>query len=150
MAHIGTLPEPSLSALDPNLSLLAAQAAIELDCLVREEETDLASAKRLAILLSNSIKRSAGQQGSKPLVDPTTLTLMSRAFDASNWGKQIQTVDDLIVEACRVAADLQSPEKSEDRKMLESIRAFCAALAEGAASYIQLIHCQRPTHPYRR
>ena len=138
-----------LRALDPNLPLLASQAAIELDILIRGKVADLAATKRLASMLSKSIK--GAQEGTEPkFFDPATATLITSAFRQSEWAAPIQTVTDLVTEATKVAVNLENPSLDANRKSLVQARAFCAALAESAASYLQSRYFQFPTHPYRR
>lgn len=138
-----------LRALDPSLSLLASQAAIELDIVIRGEEVSLESTKRLAQLLSQSFERLTDTPSRPSLVDPTTASLMTRVFEASRWSTKVRTVDDLINEALRVASVLHSTGTLDQTMSLQEIRAFCAALSECAASYVESIH-ERPTHPFRR
>ena len=139
-----------LRARDPNLPLLASQAAIELDNLIQNKTTELSATKRLATLLSRSFEAKQGVPSYHSLSDPATMTVVSRALLASHWGVQVLTISDLAREAVSVAERLQNTRADADRKSLEVVRAFCAALSECAASYLQSRYSQLPTHPYRR
>ena len=141
--------EETLSALDPDLPLIASRAAIELDTLIRNKATELSFTKRLASRLSKSFKGTEDEPRPQFLVDPATATLVTRAFQQSQWTGTVRTVNDLFTEASKIAVSLENPRENSDRKTLEEARAFCAALAESAASYLQSRYSQFPTHPFR-
>jgi len=137
----------ALTPLDPNLPLLASQAAIEIDRFIRQQQTDFIATKRLAVLLQNTVQRSPGPVVTFYLTDPTAVALMSTTFDLTKLAPQIRTVDELAMEASRIATSLETTEASDNPRAL---RAFCAALSECAAVYIRSVHTQQPSHPYRR
>ena len=76
---------PGLSALDPDLALLASEAAIDIDNMLSKKETDLKqdidleAIHRLAELLSNSIDVNAGADALQSLMDPSTITVLNEA-----------------------------------------------------------------------
>ena len=140
-----------LRALDPDLPLLASQAAIELDTLIRKKTTKLSATRRLASLLSKSFEGAQKGPQHHSLVDPATVTLVSRAFlQSHSGGPPVRTVNDLVREASKVAVSLKNTHPDAGQKSLEKARGFCAALAESAASYLQSRYDDFPTHPYRR
>ena len=135
--------------LDPNLPLLASQAAIELDVLLRNKKTDLSATKRLGQLLENSLEHAVTATSPSSLIDPTTVTLINRALLESQWSKP-QTTRQLVEQAWSLAKDLHQTEKDADHKSLKKVQAFCVALSECAASYLESVHSWRPSHEYRR
>ena len=140
-----------LRALDPDLPLLASQAAIELDTLIRKKTTKLSATRRLASMLSKSFPRTEEGKEPKFFIDPAAATLITRAFHQSHGGGQpVRTVNDLRREASKVALSLKNTSPGAGQKSLVEARAFCAALAESAASYLQSRYAEFPTHPYRR
>src|SRR5437762_14303583 len=72
----------SLSALSPDLPLLAARAAIELDNLIRQRHSNLENVQLLASRLTNSIEPSS-QSDRRFTSDPATLDIVARALGAS-------------------------------------------------------------------
>ena len=138
-----------LRAVDTGLPLLAARAAIELDNLTRKMPTELTATKHLASLLSNSLKEPEGSVRPHTLMDSSTMALMSRALNASDWGRPIRTVADLSEEARILVVKLEDPSAS-NKELLGKLRRFCVALGECAVSHLQSIYAQRPAHPYRR
>ena len=135
----------TILALDPNLPLLASQAAIELDNLIRGQNTDFPATKRLASVLNESID--GAQEGTeRKFFVPSTATLIIGAFRQSAWAVPVHTVTDLVVETAKVTATLKNLSPHADRKSLEQVRAFCAALAESVASYQHARYSQFSMH----
>jgi hypothetical protein len=139
-----------LRARDPNLPLLASQAAIELDNLILSKSTELSATRQLGTLLSKSFGVEQGVPSIHSLSDPGTMTVVSRALLSSITGAQVRTVSDLAREAAQVAVKLRDTGVTADRESLEFARAFCVALSECAASYLQSRYSQLPAHPNRR
>lgn len=139
-----------LRARDPNLPLLASQAAIELDNLILKKSTELCATRQLGALLSKSFEAEAGAPSHRSLSDPGTMTVVSHALSKSTLAVPVHTINDLVREAAKAAAKLQNTVVTADRESLEFARSFCAALSECAASYLQSRYAQVPTHPYRR
>ena len=142
--------EEILSALDPDLPLLASQAAIELDNFIRSKGTEFSATKRLALLLSRSFETMQGLPAHSSLADPATVSLVSRAFHIAQWAGPVRTVNELASEAWKVATKLENTSIEADPGSLKGVRAFCAALAECSASYLQSRYSHFPAHPYRR
>jgi len=150
MSQVADVKAEALRALDPGLPLLAARAAIELDTLLRKRETSLEATKQLALLLGQSFEHAEEGSGQHSLVDPPTEALVARAFRQAHGAGSMQTVTDLVTEASKLADSLRKTNKDSDQKAVESARAFCAALAESAALYVQSQRSQVPMHPFRR
>jgi hypothetical protein len=141
----------SLRALDPNLPLLASQAAIEVDNILSGKTVALEATQGLALILANSFQERNGTPGVRQMIDPTTTCLMTRAFDASHWGRPITTDSDLAREASDLADIIKTLDlRTAERESLIRIRAFFAALAVSASSYIESTYALRPNHPHRR
>lgn len=139
-----------LSPLDPDLPLLASQAAIEVDRVIRQQPIGFTAVKKLASLLSNSVEVGPDPGSTFALIDPTTAALVTRAFRVSKVGADVRTVDELAHKAWDIAQSLNKSDESSDAESLLTIRAFCVALSECAASYVQSVYAERPSHPHRR
>jgi hypothetical protein len=127
---------------DPEFSLLASKAAIELDNLLLGEGSNLESVQQLAESLRNSLGAGAS------LVDAGTLGVFGQAIEASCPQAPV-SVSQIVVEANRVAGLLSSSAESPGRPALESLRAFCVALSRAAASYRMTIGADLYDHPFR-
>ncbi len=143
------MSEGTLRALDPNLPLLASQAAIELDSLIRKKKSNLSATKRLADLLTNSLGSPPEAPTKGSLMDPTTATLINRVLHESRWGSP-KTTSELIDQAWSIARGLHETDADADRELLKKIQAFCAVLSECAAAHLQSVYSRRPAHEYRR
>lgn len=143
-----------LRALDADLPFLSSRAAIELDNVVLGRPTELSSVKALVRRLSNSFEPIHETATPRSLMDPATLTVVSRAISGSQWTSKLTTVDQLVTEAWNLTSSMKK--SSEDRtstpekQVLERMRDFCVALSKCAASYRKTIHAARPVHRYRR
>ena len=138
-----------LRALDPELPMLAAQAAMELDNYKSSGDVDFAAVKRLSQRLNNSFQ-SGTTMPRIALLDSSTVSLIGRAFNSSSWAGKVSTVEQLSQELWDVAQRLEKVEAAPDQQPVEKIRDFCVALSECASSYRQAFHDLRPSHPFRR
>lgn len=148
MAEVAT--EENLRALDPNLPLLASQAAIELDALLCNVGTEPRAIKKLALWLTSSFQGLPEGPEHNFLVDPPTESLLTRAFQQAQWAIPVRTVTDLSAEASKLANSLRDINADSDHNKMVVARAFCAALAESAALYLHSQYLQGPIHPFRR
>src|SRR4029077_14693068 len=83
-----------LEVLDPDLPLLASQAALELDNKSLGQDVELTAVKQLAGALKNSFV-SFDTTARKSLVDPGAATVLGRALQAARWIRQPSTLDEL-------------------------------------------------------
>ena len=141
---------PQLSAADvsqdiiePQLSFLACQAAIELDCVRTGRESGLRAVHKLAERLRNSLARSENGSGTQSS-DPTMRAVLGRALTESLSGEPIKTVDELILEAGKVADRLSNPSSNEWAMN------FCVALSRAASAFRQSMSELRPQNPHRK
>jgi hypothetical protein len=140
-----------LRALDPELPMLAAQAAMELDNYKSSGEIDFAAVKKLSLRLNNSFQSGvSAAEPRKALLDSGTVSLLGHAFNSSSRTDKISTIDQLSKELWDVAQRLEKVEAAPAEQPIEKIRDFCVALSECAASYRQTFHDLRPAHPFRR
>jgi hypothetical protein len=139
-----------LNALDPNLSTLASNAAVELDLLINGEVTKLESVQQLGQRLRQSLDKPTPDKPARGLqVDTETETVLGQAFTRA--GADPATIlGELLHRTEQLAEQLSSTKSSTERKALEWQCAFCLALSQSAAAYRQLIFDVRPPHPYRR
>ena len=142
---------PRLRALDPDLPMLAARAAMELDNYKRSGEASFTAVKLLAERLKNSFQTGAAMASPcKAWLDSGTVSLVGRALNSSSWAGQVSTIEQLSSELWEVARRLENVNTTPAEQPIEKIRDFCIALSECAASYRQAFHDLRPTHPFRR
>lgn len=140
-----------LRALDPELPMLAARAAMELDNYKSSGEMDFAAVKTLSLRLRNSFQNGGGAAvPCKALLDSSTVSLVGRALNSSSWAGKVSTIDQLSAELWDVAHRLEKVEAAPAEQPIEKMRDFCVALSECAASYRQAFHDLRPSHPFRR
>ncbi|MBI5678298.1 MAG: hypothetical protein HZC52_07380 [Planctomycetes bacterium] len=137
-----------LRVLDPDLILLASEAAIDIDNLLLGKHPDLMIIRRLAEQLKNSFDVGATGGSSRSMMDPATLTILSEAVaDATN--KSLQKVEELLNEAAKIAKTLSSDNPIENREELCQARDFCVALSKAVMAYHKSIYDLSPSHPFR-
>lgn len=134
----------ALRALDPDLPMLASQAAIELDNIRLGIPDETSAADRLSGLLENSMETGPNAAERRARIDSITVTLIERALNDS-YQTEPKTLDELLEKACEIASDLKSPQNTG----IEQVRAFCVALSR-CASYYQSTNRVRASHPFRR
>ena len=139
-----------LNAHDPDLPLLASEAAIDIDNLLAERSDDLSAIKRLAQCLKDSIE--VGTPGSEPraLMDPATLSVLGEAVSGTVNGGSLKKLEDLLVKASQIAGTLSSDTPMENPNELRQARDFCIALSRLVMAYHKSIDDLRPSHPFRR
>ncbi len=139
-----------VNVLDPDLSFLASNAAVELDLLINGEWTELNAVKELGERLRNSLDKPAPDQPARGLqVDTETEAVLGQAF-ARAGADPAKVLSDLFRRTEEIAEQLSSAEPAVNRTELEGYRAFCLALSQFAAAHRQLVFDVRPPHPYRR
>lgn len=146
-AKIQKNKSPTMRAYDPDLPMLASQAAIELDCIrigVVQEKTP--AVDRLAELLKNSIKKDDIDSSTpkfRSLVDSPTISLIERALSDS-YQTSSHTLEGVLFKAFEVASELSKKDESK----LDKIWRFCIELSRSASFYQSTNHV-RPSHPFR-
>lgn len=142
-------PTP-IQALDPHLSLIASQAAIELDNLRLGTATDFEAVTKLASRLKDSMGEIPGSGRTKGLMDPQAIHILSQAYTEAE-GETIKTVDELAHKALLLADGLGDAKESSAKDQIEKLRDFCIALSRIASSYRKSVMSQRkPDPPFRR
>ncbi len=148
-----------LRALDPDLPIIAARAAMQLDLVIgsiqhNEQLGQLRTdaIKQLATMISNLNGNAAG--GLKCLVDPLTANLLSKAYsDASR--AQLNSLQELEgamkkLGQMLVEASTQEVPQQDPVRALTLVRDFCVKLSEYAASKRQLAYGEKPVPAFRR
>jgi len=137
----------ALRVLDPDLPLLATEAAIDIDNMLSNRSKDVTAIHKLAELLKNSVKvNSAGPPHS--LMDPATLTILTEAVAHAAGGKN--EMEELLSEAVKIGTSLSSEDPMKNPKELKRAMEFCIALAAAVAAYRKSIRDLRPMHPFRK
>ena len=138
-----------LHAVDADLPLIAAKAAVELDMLAAERPTDMASVQILIEMLQNSVVYE--EAAPKSFLDASTVTLMNYAITSSNWSTAPTTVSDVACQAAKIAETLNKAVQEKGPKaVIAKLRNFCIALSRCASSYRHSVFSSRPRHPFRR
>ena len=150
------LPDPPVHAtrievLDPDLPMLASQAALELDNKHLGQHVEPVATKLLAEALKNSFAPfEANASARKSLVDPGAVAVIGRALYASQWVNAGSTVDELSDTAWNLAHIMDQLENGQIAENVEKVRDFCIELSSYAASYRQAFSDPGPVPPYRR
>jgi hypothetical protein len=148
MTTTTTLPNRRLRPLDPNLPLLAAQAAVELDAVRLSKGEKLEAFKELRDLLENSFIASSGNKH-RHLVDPGTEAVLTYSLSAARM-KPADTREELVEQAWELLQNMITLEEKREATAIESLRDFCVALSERAAAYRDSFEEVRRVPPYRR
>lgn len=148
MSPLATSPA-TLRLYDPDLPMLAAQAAIELDSLRRGKPIGLSTVNEIANRLLTSFD-STGDNGKRAAVDSSTFAIVGQALDSAEWSGRLKTTQQLVSEAGQIAKAMNDVTESANPEMIEKIRNFCVALSKYAAAYRQSLHDLTPSHNFRR
>lgn len=138
-----------IEVLDPDLPLLASQAALELDNKHLGRHVKPVATKQLAEALKNSFAPFEAS-ARKSLVDPGAVAVIGRALCASQWVNPASTVDELSDTAWNLAHIMEQLEDDKMDANIEKVRDFCIELSSYAASYRQAFSDPGPVPPYRR
>ncbi len=136
----------------PDLTLLASQAAVQLNSLFYGKKSELNAVEQLARFLETSFEKSEDtpSTNTKLLLDPSMVVILTDAFDNSSFCEPVKTTAKLIDEAWNVADNLKNTRKNTDMQELKKIRDFCAALSVCAADYYKSLLNWLPKNPYMR
>lgn len=139
----------SLQVLDPDLFLLASEAAIDIDNLLSNRSKDFKAMRDLANRLKNSIEISGGGP-MHSLMDPPTLTVLSEAVAQAAGKPYIEKIEDLLAEACKISDELSSEDPAKDPEALKRARIFCMGLSMAVVAYRKSIRDLRQMRPFRK
>lgn len=145
-------------ALDPDLPLLAARAAAELDLLIqvgkgkqiKKVETDAVQAlsSRLAHFQAFS-----PEKGQKSLYDPVSTDVFMKAYQETNK-PVLKNITDLVAATHLLSDSLNKAKESQNNgsisDMLPVLRDFCIALSDYSAYKRQSALGVRSTPSYRK
>lgn len=131
------------------LSHVASDAAVELDCHIRGKGFGFTSVEKLAQYLDSEIEGIDQPSNLSSLLNPSVAVVMGRALDMANWANDVKTVDQLVQQAAVVSNSLhRSGETGADT--LPKLRAFCVELSKAAAEQRHSLVDDLPRHPFRR
>jgi len=139
----------TLRLYDPDLPMLAAQAAIELDSLRRGKPIGLTTVNEIENRLRNSLESSA-ENGKRAVLDSSTFAIVGQALDTTEWSGRLKTTEQLINGTGEIADAMHELNENAKSEQLEKIRNFCVALSKYAAAYRQSLHDLEPAHSFRR
>jgi hypothetical protein len=147
---VPTQRNQGLYALDPNLPFLASEAAVDIDNLLSGRSQDLKAMRSLAERLKNSVQKDNVGGPLHSLMDPATLTVLGEAMVDAMKSQSLQTIEDLLGEADKIAVSLYKEDPKEKPEELIQARDFCVALSRAVMTYHKSIRDLRPSHPFRR
>ena len=131
------------------LSHVASDAAVELDCHIRGKGFGFTSVEKLAEYLESEIEGIDQPSNLSSLLNPSVAVVMGRALDKANWAHDVKTVDELVQQAAVVSKSLhRRGETGADT--LPKLRAFCVELSKAAAEQCHSLVDGLPHHPFRR
>ncbi len=150
-ALVPTQSNQGLYALDPNLPFLASEAAVDIDNLISDRPPrDLTAMRRLAERLNNSVVKDSVGGPLRSLMDPVTLTVLGEAMVDTVRSQSLQTIEDLLEEADKIAVTLSKENPKENSQEIKQARDFCVSLSRAVMAYHKSIRDLRPSHPFRR
>jgi hypothetical protein len=129
-------------SIDSHIPVLACEAAMAVDDLIRGRSADLAPLENLAIRLEPIAKV---QEATLflPSPDAISIVMVHHAFDATPMlGNTLVTLEDLTDKAQYVHKLLQSVISGDivEPDDLAKIKAFCIALSKSASAYVQSLN----------
>ncbi len=139
----------SLRLYDPDLPMLAAQAAIELDSLRRGRRIGLSTVNEIGNRLRVSLEGSIAN-GKRAVLDSSTFAIVGPALDTTEWAGPVKTTNELITGAGDIADAMTKLAEDAQAEQVEKIRNFCVALSKYATAYRQSLQDLEPTHTFRR
>jgi hypothetical protein len=142
-----TAQRARLRPLDPDLPVLAARAAIEVEGfrLGKRQEKSLGAVREMTGLIKNSF--AVEPAGSKRLfIDHGTATVIGQSL---NWNPKAKSMSDLVKEAWQIVGDLEKLQ-AQKKSTLERFRDFFVALSKRSAAYREALRGTRAAPPYRR
>lgn len=137
-----------LKAGDPNLALLALQAADEIDALLSGSSKGTVAISMLAARLRHSTENVAGSSGRRNLMEPQALQLLGDTYYEAH-GRAVETIDELAAEAWSTANEFNSAQTEGENETLTKLRAFCLTLSRIATANRRSALDMRNRTPFR-
>jgi hypothetical protein len=144
--------EQSLNVLDPDLSFLAASAALELDNLLNDSASSLEHVEKLAKLLLSSAGSATATVGDiRMLIDPVSSNVLNRAI-LESYDVKLSSLKELSKQTSQLSESLKKTLSNvvSEKQNLKSLRDFCLSLSRLASTSRKSIYGEQPTHPYRK
>ena len=145
---VPSLSKQGLRALDPNLPLLATEAAVDIENILFNREKNYTAIQHLGDQLNNSIKPSSSNGPLSSLMDSATLTVLGEAMAETFRKETLEKIEDLLNSTAKIAKLLTS-DKTESKDLIQA-RNFCIALSRATIAYHKSIIDLGPSHPFRR
>lgn len=139
----------NLQVLDPDLSLLASEAAIDIDNLLSNRAEDFKAMRDLAERLKNSLEMSEGGL-IQSLMDPPTLLVLGEAVAHAVGKPYIEKIEDLLTDTFKISDELSSADPLKDIEALKQARDFCMGLSMAVVAYRKSIRDLRQMRPFRK
>jgi hypothetical protein len=156
MTNLALPPPPAqTTGSSHDLASLACDAAIEIDNLLTDPNQPVSAVRVLAERLTQELPDATDLTCPKYLVDPSMVTVMSRAISESSLAGQPTEMRELTRAAGQIARLLvgvsdDPPASRSDPRLLELLRSFCLLLSKVAAASRQSGGDNKPQHPYRK
>ena len=160
MSDVAKAAGVGLRALDPDLPIVAARAAVQLDAAIAAANGKLKTAElrtdaigQLAEMITSVNLAISPQAAAKSLADPLTVSLVSRAYsDASHANlRSLEDLQEAAKTLSRMFEKVSAQKQGGDLlQALATLRDFCIKLSEYAASKRQMAYGNRPKVSYWR
>ncbi len=132
-----------LHVLDPDLSLLAAEASLDIDNLISKRSTEEKAIRILANRLNNSIETNDADGHLHSLMDPPTQVVLGEAAD-------VKTIADLLPKISKISEILSRENLTQNPVELQQAGDFCMALGMAVVAHRKSIRDLRPLHRFRK
>ena len=132
---------------DPDLPVLAARAAIEIEGfrLGKRPEESLGAVREMTGLIKNSFVIEPGSS-KRLFVDHGAATVIGQSL---NWNPKAKSMSELVREAWEIVGELEKLQPQK-KGALERVRDFFVALSKRSAAYREALRGAKAAPPYRR
>jgi len=132
------------------LSLLACEAAIDLDNLLLKRNRDLSRVRNLADHLRNTVPPTPANGTRRFLTDAATFSVLSAAVQGSSRSTTVKKMGDVFDRVAEMAELLSSDDLVSNPEKQKEAKNLCLALSKAAIGYPRSIYDPSETHPYQR
>lgn len=123
-------PQP-FASLDPELSSIAARAAVEVDALIHLRDVGSANLARLADAMTSAFGEAPPQAGPVRFLDPVATELMLRTLQDAR-PTNLNSYEALRAASLELARHLRATSPANNKETLEDLKRFCLALSKHA------------------
>jgi K+-sensing histidine kinase KdpD len=139
-----------LRAQNPDLSLLACEAAIDLDNLLLKKYEDLSMVKNLAQQLQYTVEVASANGTGRALMDAATFSVLTQAVLGAPGISTVSQMEDIFKRAAEMADLMSSADLATDPEKQKTAKKFCLALSKAASDYSRSIYEPSDRHPFER